>query len=123
MPNGKVAEAFFAKIVGRPGRIVIGVVAALASVGRLLAVPTWYTVLIPLPPLPFATKSVLLKIVSPRKLLSLPALSAVGYGLPVAGSFTDVIEKLPIICGAVVEPCPGVAISTPVELMILSGVP
>src|SRR5579883_2049480 len=100
--------------------MVIGALAALASAGRVPALPTWYTVLTPLPPLPLVTYRVLLKIVRPRKLVSLPALSA-AYGWPVVGSVRDVIENVPTICGAVAGDWPGVAISTPVEFTRFAG--
>jgi len=64
---------FFARTVGKPGRIVTVALAAFATVGNGL---TWYTVSIPLPPLPLVKYSALLKIARPRKLLSLPSLSA-----------------------------------------------
>src|SRR5579864_8207394 len=51
-----------ASVLGKPGRIVIGTFFNVASlpVGSTPALPTWYTVLIPLPPLPFVTYSALL---------------------------------------------------------------
>src|SRR6516165_6843482 len=97
MPNGNRgsgAVTLLARPVQRPGRIVMGTFlrlppGAFAGVGSVPASPTWYTVLIPLPPLPLVTYRVWLKIVSPRKLLSLPALFA---GYP-----SDVTENMPIM--------------------------
>src|SRR5579863_8436891 len=76
IPNGN-AVPVLAVVLGKPGRIVIGTVASCAAVpaGRVPALPTWYTVLIPLPPLPLVMYSVLLKIVMPRKFVSFPGLS------------------------------------------------
>src|SRR5215472_17785265 len=97
MPKGKRgsgAVTLLARPVYSPGRIVMGTFlrrppGAFAAVGSGPATPTRYTLLTPLPPLPLVTNSVWLKIVSPRKLLSLPALSG--------GKPRDVTEKLPIM--------------------------
>src|SRR5215469_478711 len=124
MPKGKAtglpvlqsSATPLASVVGNPGRTVIGAAARSAwlPVGSAPASPTWYTVLIPFPPLPLVTYSVLLKIVRPRKLLSFPALSGVGYP-------SCVISKSPIMSmlGGTGGVWPGTRNSAPVDVIRL----
>src|ERR1700722_3252837 len=70
IPNGNARGFTLVSVFGNPGRIVIGsfsrlggVPGAFDVVGRTPAVPTWYTVLTPLLPLPLVTYNVLSKIV------------------------------------------------------------
>src|SRR5580700_3791449 len=76
IPNGKFVPVL-ASVFGKPGRIVSGTFAnsAAVPVGKVPWAPSWNTELIPLPPLPLLTYTVLLKMVMPRKFVSLPCLS------------------------------------------------